>query len=465
MKRFFRYILLLLILSFCIGTMAQVSKWRDMHKVKKHETLFSISNQYGITIEELIDANPDMKIPGYELKKGEYVCIPYTKDQLEAIKNGTYNKNNSIKVKSEAKNIKSLISNDIKKRAIKVGVMLPLHENDGDGRRMIEYYRGLLMACDSLKKEGISVDIHTWNIKADDDIRLVFTDASLSKCDIIFGPLYSNQVKPLTDYASKYNIRIVIPFSISTDELFTNRNIYQVYQTPNDLNGEYISKFIERFSKYHPVFIDCNDVSSKKGLFTFGLRRELESRGIGYSLTNLKSSEEVFAKSFSRKKPNVVILNTGRSPELNVAFAKLNSLVVNIPGLMISMFGYTEWLMYTEYDLDNFYRFDTYIPSTFYYDPLSARTKRIEKKYRWNFHSDMQASLPRFAITGFDQTYYFLKGLHVYGNNFVGNTGTSGYLPIQTPLHFSRIGAGGLQNKSFMFIHYNYKHNIELINY
>jgi hypothetical protein len=283
---------------------------------------------------------------------------------------------------------------DIRKRAIRVGVMLPLHDNDGDGRRMVEYYRGLLMACDSLKKEGVSLDIHAWNVSADADIRLNLIDNAAQQCDVIFGPLYSSQVKALSEFATKYNIKVVIPFSIISPEVYTNRNLFQIYQSSNDLNETTVSKFLDRFPAYHPVFIDCNDTTSKKGLFTFALRRQLEARGIAYSLTNLKSGEEQFAKAFSRTKPNVVILNTGRSPELNVAFAKLNGMLVKYPGTLVSLFGYTEWLMYTQYNLDNFYKFDTYIPSTFYYNPLSAKTKRIEQKYRWNFHSDMMQSLP-----------------------------------------------------------------------
>ena len=43
--------------------------------------------------------------------------------------------------------------------AVRVGIMLPLHNDNGDGRRMTEYYRGVLMACDSLRADGISIDI------------------------------------------------------------------------------------------------------------------------------------------------------------------------------------------------------------------------------------------------------------------------------------------------------------------
>jgi hypothetical protein len=150
----------------------------------------------------------------------------------------------------------------------------------------------------------------------------------------------------------------------------------------------------------------------------------------------------------------VVILNTGRSKELTAAMAKLNGLRLSHPELRISVFGYTDWMLYTRYQLENFYKFDTYIPAPFYTDLLSPKTERIMTKYRWNYHTDMMNALPRFAITGFDHAYFLLKGFHIYGKNFTGGSGMVGYTPIQTPLHFERIGNGGLKNHSMIFVHY-----------
>ena len=48
-----------------------------MHRVKKKETLFSISRQYGISQEQLIAANPELR-GSDKLKKGSLLCIPYT---------------------------------------------------------------------------------------------------------------------------------------------------------------------------------------------------------------------------------------------------------------------------------------------------------------------------------------------------------------------------------------------------
>ncbi len=464
MTRLLRYFLLTTLLAFTVSsvTAQQSSTIRGQHKVKKKETIFGISREYGLTIEELIKANPEMNMPGYELKKGMILNIPYSKADMEAAEAAKAVQTAQAR---KAEEVASAAADDVRNREIRLGIMLPLHNINGDGRRMTEYYRGVLMACDSLKKQGLSIDVHAWNTAEDGNIYKVLEDPAAAKCDLIIGPLYSKQMDALSAFVAKHDIRLVIPFSINAPQLTTNRNIFQVYQSPTEQNEVIIARFIERFKSYHTVVIDCNDSTSKKGTFTFSLRRQMEQRGMDVVVTNLKSTEANFSRAFSRMKPNVVILNTGRSQELGVAFSKINGLKANEPELDITMFGYTDWLLYTRTYLENFYKYNTYIPSVFYYNPLSVGTQRFERKYRQNFRSDMQSSLPRFAITGFDHAYFFLKGLHKYGKSFNGADGMFGYPPVQTPLKFERYDNGGLRNKTMMFIHYQPEHTVETIKF
>jgi hypothetical protein len=299
----------------------------------------------------------------------------------------------------------------------------------------------------------------------DVEYRPVLLDDAATRCDLIIGPLYSKQMDVLSEFVKYYDIRLLIPFSINAPQLTTNRNIFQVWQSPTEINEATINHFMERFKDYHPVIIDCNDSTSRKGNFTSGLRRQLELHNIEYKVTNLKSTEDAFFKSFSTTKRNVVILNTGRSQELGIAFSKLNGMKVKYPELEITMFGYTDWLMYTNRYLENLYKFDTYIPSVFYYNPLSPATQRLQQKYRRNFRADMPSQLPRFALTGFDHAYFFLRGLHKYGKTFNGAAGMFGYPPVQTPLQFERYGNGGLRNRAFLFVHYKPDHLVETIRF
>ena len=105
--------------------MAQTTNWQAIHEVKKKETVFGIAQNYGITMEQLRVANPQLLQPGYQLKKGEKLYIPFAAKPLATGPQETIG---------------------IASRPIRLGVMLPLHDVNGDGRRMVEYYRGVLIS-------------------------------------------------------------------------------------------------------------------------------------------------------------------------------------------------------------------------------------------------------------------------------------------------------------------------------
>lgn len=468
MKRNIRYFLMIVGLMLSVGIFAQTTKWRDIYTVKKKDTIFGIANKYGLSLPELMEANPEMKQEGYMLQKGTTLFIPFASDQQNpnAPKKAQKEDKNAVAsskpaVAGTAAAQQKVAASD----AVKIGVMLPLHDVDGDGKRMVEYYRGLLMACNYLKKKGISTDVHAWNVPIDADIRATLLQEGANTCDIIFGPLYTKQVAPLAGFCKTYGIKLVIPFSISGDDVERNKEIFQVYQTPETLNECTIKAFLNRFTNVHPIFVDCNDSTSRKGAFTFGLRKELEKRNINYSITNVSSSIDQFAKAFQPSKQNVVILNTGRSPQLTAVLNKLDEFDSKYPGASISLFGYTEWLMYAKYNLERFYKYDTYIPSTFYYNANSAKVIDLERRYNTWFHQPMQVAMPRFAITGYDHAMFFIQGVNKYGKDFTGDKSQVNYQPVQTPLHFEKTKKGGYRNQVLQLIHYTFNRQIEAVTY
>ena len=430
--------------------------WRDYHKVKKKETLYSISREYGITVEELMKANPEMTAANYKLKKGSVIFIPYPSSAANHV---------STAKPLKAAETRASAKTDVRHRAIRLGVMLPLHDKNGDGRRMVEYYRGVLLACDSLKRLGISVDVYAWNLAEDGNPKEILEDPNAAMCDVIIGPLYSKFVADLSAFTEKYGIMMVIPFSINAHELYTNRHIFQVYQHPNELMESTARRCSEWFKDYHPIIVDCADAGSTKGLFTTTLRRYLDSHNTKYSLTSISSADESFAKAFDAAKQNLVVLNTARFTDMNALFGKLSHVSATMPETQITVFGYTEWLTQASRQIENFCRYNVYLPSYFYTNMASDATVRLQQIYRKEFQQEMMQMLPRFALTGFDHAYFFLRGLNKYGETFDGAAGRFGYPAVQTPLKFERIGNGGLQNRAFMFVHYRPDHQIEAVNY
>lgn len=444
MKRNIKFLLLSLMMMLAAAVTAQTTRWQAIHEVKKKETVFGISQAYGITMNALRMANPQLLQEGYQLKKGEKLFIPFPP---KAAFDGP----------QETIGIAS--------RPIRLGVMLPLHDINGDGRRMVEYYRGILMACDSLKQLGISVDVHAWNVPEDADINTTLADPEAARLDMIIGPLYSKQMQPLSDFVARHGILLVIPFSIVAPQVQTNPNIFQVYQQVAEIDDATVRRACSWFKDYHPVIVDCGDPESSKGAFTTALRKGFEKRGVQYSLTSLASPSSSFAAAFDSKKRNVVILNSPRAVSLETALGKLGVVASSRPEVAISMLGYSDWLLQVPKFGDYFHTFDVHIPSIYYTNTHSAPTMRLKQKFRWNFHQDMLPVQPCFALTGFDHAYFFLRGLNKYGKSFDGADNHFTDEPVQTPLKFVREGNGGRQNRAYMFVHYKTDRQVEMISY
>ncbi len=438
--RILRYIFFFLALIVATSIVAQDKKDQNLYKVKKGETLYGIATQNGITVDELIQANPEMSSPDFKLKKGVYITIPKATPKVQE------------KVPA------------LKGQTLKVGIVLPLHDDDGDGRRMAEYYRGILMACDDLKKDGISIEINTYNTPQDCQIDSILEKSALKDRNIIFGPLYTKQLSSLTSYARASGSKIVIPFSINGNDVATNSNIFQIHKSPTLFNENVVKQFIARFKDSNVIIVDCQDATSDKGAFTSSLRKKIEENGMSNKITSIISPYESFKQAFSETSPNVVVLNTGRSPELNKVIARLDSIQIDKPSLEITLFGYTEWLMYEKHNKAKFFKYDTYVPTNAYYNPYSSKVKALEEKYQKWFKSDMMEYLPRFALTGYDHGMFFLKGLYEDGMPFTGSQQDKDF--VQTPLRFTRVSSiGGYQNMAFLFVHYNRNNTISLINF
>ena len=440
------------------------SRCKDMHKVKRKETVFSVSREYGISEQELIAANPELRTE--KLKKGKFLCIPYPsagnnqKEQEQPVSPATIPTDNELFDKSKKENPK--IS------TIKAAVMLPFM-TDGSGNRdeqirMVEYYEGFLMAVDSLKEKGVSIDIYTYDTYNNtSSVKSILAKDEMKNMNIIFGPAYPEQVKPVADFAKKNNIRLVIPFTSKGNEVFNNPSIYQINTPQSYLYSEVYEHFTRKFTNANVIFLDAEDGDKDKADFIKGLKEELKGKHIPF--TELKGeaiTPESLKGAMNATLDNVFIPTSGT----NIALIKLlPQLIVTLrdnPDYRMQLFGYPEWQTYTNDHLASFYELDTYFYSSFYTNNLFPEAIRFSSAYRKWYSKDMSNTFPKYGMLGFDTGYFFLKGLSQYGSNLEDKLNKVTVTPIQTGFKFERVNNwGGFINRKVFFVHFT--KNYELI--
>ena len=433
------------------------SRCRDMHKVKRKETVFSISREYGISEAELIAANPELKGEN-KIKKGAFLCIPYPKAQAER------------NVQSQAIPTDSELFRENRKETerfstIKVAVILPFLDgvSKSESARMVEYYEGLLMAVDSLKRTGTSIDLYTYNSGPESaSLNSILGKGEMKDMDIIFGPLYQQHIKPLAEFAKKHDTRLVIPFTSKDNTVFQNPAVYQINTPQSYLYSEVYDHFMRQFPNANVIFIEANQGTQDKAEFIKGLKDELRSRSIPMKSLKEDATAESLKTVLRADRENIFIPTSGSNLTLIKILPQLTLLVREQPESRVHLFGYPEWQTYTKDHLEAFFELDTYFYSSFYTNNLLPAAINFTKSYRRWYGKEMDERYPKFGMLGFDTGYFFLKGLARYGSSFEKNMQGLDLIPIQTGFKFQRVNNwGGFINKKVFFVHFT--KNFELV--
>ena len=432
---------------------------RDMHKVKRKETVYSISREYGITEAELIAANPELK-GGDKLKRGSFLCIPYSKETSTsstptpqaAPSNDELFRENS----GEARQYKTL-------KAAVILPILPEGAQRNESSRMVEYYEGFLMAVDSLKRSGVSVDLYTYNSGPEKaSLQSILARREMQDVHIIFGPLYQEHIAPLAAFAKKKGIRLVIPFTSKDNSVFRNPYIYQVNTPQSYLYSEVYDHFTRIFRRPNVIFIDTRDSGRKeKAEFIQGLKDELKSRSIPMVTLSDTVTSPSLGAALRPGYENIFIPTSGSNVALIKLLPQLSLTVRQHPEAECRLFGYPEWQTYTKDHLESFFELDTYIYSSFYTNNLLPTAVSFTNSYRRWYGKDMEERYPKYGMLGFDTGYYFLKGLSRYGSEFEENLSGFQTVPIQTGFKFQRVNNwGGFINRKVFFVRFSREYEV-----
>ena len=428
--------------------------WKDMHKVERKETIYSISREYGITEEELIAANPELKKG--KLKRGTFLFIPYGKNDRK--EQSTENVTKEL-TNEEIFNQYESTQKDI--NTIKAAVMIPFMTgqttNKDDQIRMVEFYEGFLMAVDSLKKQGVSIDLYAYDTKGSSaTTNNILAKKEMKDMDIIFGPAKTQNIDELAAFADKNNIRLVIPFTPKVDEVFNNPHIYQVNTPQSYLYSEVYEHFTRKFTDSNVIFLNAGNGDIEKDEFVKGMKTELKNKGIKYRDFIVTDNFYEITTVMDTLKNNVFIPTSGKSTALVKILPQLTQIRRERPNYQINLFGYPEWQTYTNDYLASFYEIGTYFYSSFYTNNLFPAAINFTHSYRRWYSKDMANIYPKYGMLGYDIAYFFLKGLSKYGNKLEENLSSIHVTPIQTGFKFERVNNwGGFINRKVFFVHFS----------
>ncbi len=413
------------------------------HTVQQGETLFSIAQTYNISTTELLDLNPFIK--DNKISEGEILRVtPFLQKQKEVQQAETYT----------ASHLKKYA--DALGRPLKIAYLLPFMLDkeglDVAAGKFYEFYQGSLIAIDSLKKQGVSINLYVYDTdRSDDKIQKVLAHPELQTVDFIIGPAYTTHVKPVSEFAKANNIRLIVPFSIHPDETLVNPNIFQCNIGGSQFEDEVISRFPYDFAKKNVILLKFASKSTQLESFSQNLTDKLNAVGmpfhsVTYQAGNIAEIENLMVDN----KENLLVILNKNHGELLSAMPNLNSI-----SKTYSIFGFSEWLQMSK-TLEEILTHNTYLYSQFQVKYDDKNIKNFLQKYTSAFDNDISKNIPHYNMLGFDITYYFveLALMKSEENSIISKHKRM----LQSEFYFNKISnEGGYVNKSIFLINYNNK--------
>ena len=437
----------ILILLYCLLPMLLygqgiLSTLEDMHSVVKGETWESIAADHGISVLDLQAANPDVVTK--KLKKGTLLILPRKPLPPQYVP-VTEIPEKPVRV------IRTSIPN------LKVGVLLPLSD-----KKMVEFYRGLLMAADSVRKAGVNLDIHAWD-SGTTAAQIESLLPHLKELDILFGPAFSVQVPPVAEVCKEQGIRLVLPF-FNGQDLQEYPLVYNATAPSAILYEAAAKKLMSFYPDKNYVFVHSGQDDNKGRNMSDALKQALTQHNIAVRTLELEGDDFAYESAFNQFRDNMIILDDSNVRSLNVLLSHLKDFRGKHLQYRISLLGFAGWQNDADALIDDFFAFDTYIVSPDYYNALDDKVKDFEFSYRKNFHTSIIQNNPRFGALGFDLGCYFLTGISSLGDTFEQMQGSLRQEPYQNWFRFERAASGLSFTNSFVqFIHYTPENKVELI--
>lgn len=403
--------------------------------VKRKDTMYSLAKTYGITIDELVAANPQLQEADSKLKKGTILRIP--------VKQPT----------SHAAPLAQL-------QDIKVAVVLPIVGNGLEYERSIEFYRGLLLGVEDLKNANINVEISTFNEPAPDaDITPLIQTIMAGKPHVVVGPVYPTHFDAVTAIASA-DTKVAVPFSSKVPQVNNRPNVF-VLNTPSKYEASLATDlFISSFNKQSTIVL-LQSLDGNKKAFSVELQRRLLAAN--FKLISLPTSYSAVQIKQSLKEadgPYVLIPDDSSEATLQQMLDKVTQLNRLLPKALISLVGYDAWIPFSEGNYKQaMHACNTYLLASNYYYPHTQAAQAFQQAYSQWFKMPMVSCSPRMAPLGYDFSHAFLGGLACYGTQYNTQSplpNTVAAMPkLQTDLRFASVGSnGGYLNRSMWLVHF-----------
>ena len=310
-----------------------------IHKVKKKETLYSISKKYTVGLDQIIKNNPILNEFGLK-KDQELKIILRIKDCIE---DSVENKNDSLDL---------FLGSIYDQKTLRISLVLPFFTNKSDSiivncpentnctidkisENSFQIYNGVKIALRDLKELGYNLELNVFDSKYDTNtIKEIFQDTLFKSSNLIIGPLYSKNIKMMRVFSKNSHIPMISPYNIPSQALFNYPDLFKI-QPSRSTQSKEMAIYIKNSKDDYNILL-LSDVEDNKSKVYGNIFSDAFNDTIYLIKDSLKKLDSILPTllkrgddwshlldKLSKKKSNLIIITSNQVPFLTYAFNKI----------------------------------------------------------------------------------------------------------------------------------------------
>lgn len=482
----------------------RVDKKFYYHRMRPKETLYSLSREFGIKVKRILRDNPEYTensvipvgaVVRLALKQIDGRALRMAlewEEQMEREQAGR--KDQPVEtppVRLDSVRVDTLTPVAPERgeapRHVRVAVLLPLNIDDNKLPSMgifpqdtaevkspderwrlstksdifVQFCQGVLMAVDSLKREGYTVDLHVYDTRRDaaEGSRLAGQLNVLSP-DLIIGPAFTDVFRAVAEQLGDKTIPMVYPLSSRTSDLGRFPNMIQMNESEASLIRDMAEWVGGHAGNARVVEIMLEPAFARSGLlpeFIARTRGQL-TPGARDSIVALQwrsqMSLDTIRKALDRNRENIILFPTVNEAAASRVLPVLSALADDY---RLTLIGFPEWLRFTSVDDEIYFKLNTKMFVNHYVNHESEEAEAFASRFRENFHEEPSV----IANRAFDMTLYFIPlvdaerraALQALPENPAGG--------LFTRFRFERMeGKAALENRGLYLVNYHSDYTI-----
>ena len=441
---------------------AKASK-KKVHVRKWYEDLSMIADQYGVTVEDIMDAN---NLTDTLLTNRQKLVIPAPRmDDARAEHTET-----EVKVMTETEasdNIAEAASSNDEMPAetivrqsgpVSTTMLLPLRNAEGKlSKNNMDFYSGAMLAVYDLAQKGIDIDINTFDL-ADPGISV--TKEDIEGSDIIIGPISAaDQTRVLQ---SSDSCMLISPLDPRAEKLVAQYGRLIQAPTPHRIQYQDLTNWIKEEMGESDKVIMFSERTARVSETVNTMKEVMDSSGIAYapfeySILEGRDILEPLKELMTPEGTNRIYIASESEAFVNDVVRNLNLMLLE--NFAVVLYAPSRVRNFETIEVEHFHKTSMRVSLTYYINYEDQAVKDFLMKYRAIYNTEPT----QFAFQGYDLATYFINLCSKYGKDWMDMLESSSEAMLQSTFRFSKQETGGYINTGVRRIEYGPKWKINQI--